>query len=91
LGLLHHGSIIGLGVISALLVGQVFQGGEITLLLVLLAIFVPLAAVLTWAESWMAHDLAYRLLAEMRIDMYNKLDPLAPAYMVWYDAVPETW
>jgi ATP-binding cassette, subfamily B, bacterial len=36
----------------------------------------------TWAESWMAHDLAYRLLAEMRIDMYYKLEPLAPAYMV---------
>ena len=29
----------------------------------------------------MAHDLAFRLLAEMRIDMYDKLDPLAPAYL----------
>ena len=29
----------------------------------------------------MAHDLAYRLLAEMRVDVYRKLDPLAPAYM----------
>ena len=46
-------------------------------------IFVPLAAFFTWAESWMAHDLAYRLRAEMRVDVYNKLEPLAPAYMVW--------
>ena len=30
----------------------------------------------------MAHDLAFRLLAEMRVDMYEKLDPLAPAYLV---------
>ena len=26
--------------------------------------------------------MAYRLLAEMRLDLYNKLDPLAPAYLV---------
>jgi len=82
LGLLHHSSIIGLSVISALLVGQVIMGGDLTVLLVLLGVFVPLAAFFTWAESWVAHDLAYRLLAEMRVDVYNKLDPLTPAYMV---------
>ena len=82
LGLAQHGSIIGIGAISALLVGQVITGGELGLLLILLGIFVPLAALFTWLESWMAHDLAYRLLAEMRIDIYDKLDPLAPAYMV---------
>lgn len=82
LGLAHHGAVIGLGVISALLVGQVVTGGGLALLLALLGGFVPLAAFFTWAESWMAHDLAYRLLAEMRVDVYNKLDPLAPAYMV---------
>ena len=26
--------------------------------------------------------MAYRLLAEMRIDIYNRLEPLAPAYLV---------
>jgi ATP-binding cassette subfamily C protein CydCD len=82
LGLAHHGSIIGLGVVSALLVGQVITGGQIGTLLAVLAVFVLLVPFFTWAESWMAHDLAYRLLAEMRIDMYYKLEPLAPAYMV---------
>ena len=82
LGLGHHGSIIGLAVISALLVGQVITGGGLTLLLVLLGVFVPLVAFFTWAESWRSHDLAYRLLAEMRLDLYTKLDPLAPAYLV---------
>ncbi|MCH7737116.1 MAG: thiol reductant ABC exporter subunit CydC [Chloroflexi bacterium] len=82
LGLAHHSSIIGISVISALLVGQVITGGELTVLLWLLGVFVPLAALFTWAESWVAHDLAYRLLAEMRVDVYNKLDPLTPAYMV---------
>ena len=82
LGVAHHGSVIGLAVIGALLVGQVVTGGSLTLLLVLLGVFVPLVGFFTWAESWQAHDMAYRLLNEMRIDMYRKLDPLAPAYMV---------
>ncbi|MFQ5934312.1 MAG: ABC transporter ATP-binding protein, partial [Dehalococcoidia bacterium] len=82
LGIAHHGSVIGLGVVSALTVGQVFRGGDLTVYLVLLATFAPLAAFFQWAESWLAHDLAYKLLAEMRIDMYRKLDPLAPAYLV---------
>ncbi len=82
LGLGHHGSVIGMGVVSALLVGQVITGGGLTLLLALLGAAVLLVAFFTWAESWMAHDLAYRLLAEMRVDMYNKLDPLAPAYLL---------
>jgi ATP-binding cassette subfamily C protein CydCD len=82
LGLAHHSTVIGLSVISALLVGQVITGGDLNVLLWLLGVFVPLAAFFTWAESWVAHDLAYRLLAEMRVDVYNKLDPLTPAYMV---------
>ena len=71
LGLAHHGSIIGTGVIGALLVGQVITGGDLTLLIILLGVFVPMVGLFTWAESWMAHDLAYRLLAEMRVDIYD--------------------
>ena len=82
LGIAHHGSIIGLGVVSALLVGQVFRGGDLTLYLILLGVFAPLTAFFTWAEGWLSHDLAYRLLAEMRIDMYRKMDSIAPAYLV---------
>ena len=81
LGLGHQGSIIGLGVISALLVGQVLTGGGITLLLILLGVVVPLVGFFTWSESWASHYIAFRLLAEMRVDLYNKLDPLAPAYL----------
>ena len=81
LGVAHHGTAIGVAVVSALLVGQVITGGDLTLLLILLAVLTPLAAFFIWTESWVAHDLAYRLLAEMRVDVYRKLDPLAPAYM----------
>ena len=81
LGVAHHGTAIGVGVVSALLVGQVITGGDLTLMLILLGVLTPLAALFLWTESWVAHDLAYRLLAEMRVDVYRKLDPLAPAYL----------
>ncbi|HEX3245000.1 MAG TPA: thiol reductant ABC exporter subunit CydC, partial [Chloroflexota bacterium] len=81
-GLAHHASIIGLGAASALLVGAVATGQSIQGWLTVLAIMVVLSALLTWAETWFAHDLAYMLLAEMRIDAYNTLEPLAPAYLV---------
>ena len=42
----------------------------------------PVAATLHWLESWLAHDMAYRLLAEMRIALFAKLDRLAPAYLL---------
>ena len=42
----------------------------------------PLAGLLHWLESWLAHAMAYQLLAEMRIDLFRKLDALAPAYLL---------
>ena len=82
LGLLYHASTIALGATSALLVVEVFQGGDYVPYLLALAVLAPLSALTRWGESWASHDLAFRLLAEMRIDMYEALEPLAPAYLV---------
>src|SRR6266487_2185679 len=70
LGLGQAVSVVGLAVVSALVVGRVARGEEIGPLLAALGLLVLISAVLTWTESWVAHDLAYRLLAEMRIAMY---------------------
>ena len=82
LGLLHHGSVIVLGAVSALLVGAVFRDEPLNTLLILVCVLAPLSALLFFLETWQAHDMAYRLLGKMRIDLYDKLEPLAPAYMV---------
>ena len=82
LGPLHALSQVALGVVSAVLVAQVTTGGDLTPWLWALAILVPITAVLRWLDSWISHDLAYRLLAELRIRLYGLLDPLAPAYLV---------
>jgi ATP-binding cassette, subfamily B, bacterial len=73
---------IGVGILGALAVAAVKTGAPFAWLLIALALAAPLAGILHWIESWLAHDIAYRLLAELRIDLYRKLDALAPAYLV---------
>ena len=81
-GIVRVAALIGVGVASALTVAAVKQGEPFTQYLVVLAVIAPLAGVLHWLESWFAHDMAFRMLAEMRIALYEKLDRLAPAYLV---------
>ncbi len=75
-------AFIGIGVVSALAVRAVKTGEPFVDLLILLAVMAPIAGVFHWLESWIAHDMAFRLLAQMRIALFEKLDRLAPAYMV---------
>jgi ATP-binding cassette subfamily C protein CydCD len=68
-------------VLSALIVRAVKGGEPFGGLVAALAVVAPLAGALHWVESWLAHDMAYRLLTDMRLDMFRKLDALAPAYL----------
>ena len=81
-GVTRVAALIGVGVLSALIVAAVRRGESFDGLLVALAVTAPLAGILHWFESWVAHDMAFRMLAEMRISLYEKLDALAPAYLV---------
>ena len=75
-------ALIGVGVISGLVVAAVKAGEPFDEMLIWLAVVAPLAGILHWLESWIAHDMAFRLLAEMRIALFAKLDSLAPAYLL---------
>src|SRR5262249_27323768 len=79
LGVARVTALIGVGALSALAVRAVTHGGSPSLLLVTLAVVAPLAGALHWVESWLAHDVAYRLLTDMRLEVFRKLDALAPA------------
>jgi ATP-binding cassette subfamily C protein CydCD len=81
-GVLRVIAFIGVGVLSALIVLALKNHQPWTGLAIGLAVIAPLSGVLHWLESWLAHDMAFRLLAEMRIDAFRKLDALAPAYLV---------
>jgi ATP-binding cassette subfamily C protein CydCD len=81
LGIVRVIALIGVGVLGALAVRAVRHGEPSGALLLGLAVVAPLAGILHWIESWLAHDVAYRLLADMRIAAFRKLDALAPAYL----------
>jgi len=82
LGVLRVCALIGVGVLSALVVAAVKAGAPFGGLLIGLAVVAPLAGLLHWLESWIAHDMAFRLLAEMRVALFDKLVKLAPAYLL---------
>ncbi len=81
-GILRVIAFIGVGVIGALLLGAVRNHTPTAGLVTALLIVAPLAGVLHWLESWISHAMAYALLAEMRIQLFRKLDALAPAYLL---------
>ena len=81
LGVARVVALIGVGVVSALIVLALKRGEPFGGLLVALAAVAPLAGVLHWLESWFAHDMAFRLLTYMRLEIFKTLDALAPAYM----------
>ena len=82
LGIARVLAFIGVGVLSALMILAVKNGETFSGLLTALFIVAPLAGILHWLESWLAHNMAYKLLGDMRIDMFKKLDTLAPAYLL---------
>jgi ABC-type multidrug transport system fused ATPase/permease subunit len=75
-------AFIAVGILGALIVAAVRGGTHYDGLLLALIIVAPLAGLLHGLESGLAHDMAYRLLADMRIALFAKLDALAPAYLL---------
>jgi len=81
LGVARVAALIGVGLLSALVVRAVSRGERTGPLLLALLVVAPAAGVLHWLESWLAHDMAYRLLADMRLRFFRKLVALGPAYL----------
>ncbi|GAB2897447.1 ABC transporter ATP-binding protein/permease [Paralcaligenes ginsengisoli] len=75
-------AFIGVSVLSAAIIVQLKNGMPYGALLAALFAAAVAAALLHWIESWLAHAIAYRLLAELRIALYDKLEALAPSYLL---------
>ncbi|BBK42524.1 ABC transporter [Allostella vacuolata] len=75
-------ALIGVSTLSAVTVAAVRTGSPFGAYLCWMAALVPLAAFLQWNESWRSHDMAYRLLARIRVDLYRALEERAPAYLL---------
>ena len=84
-GVLNQGATIAAAALGAYMVGQVATGAtaaDLRTPAVALGGAVVLRAVMAWAEMWVAHDLAYRILAELRGHLYAALERLAPGYLI---------
>ena len=81
-GVVRVACLIGVAVLSALAVAALKRGEDFTPWLYALYAAAPAAGILHWVESWLAHDMAFRMLAQMRIDLYRKIDALAPAWLL---------
>src|SRR3546814_10373167 len=81
-GVWRGAAFIGGAVWGALVIARLKDGEPFNGLLAGLFVAAVAAAALHWLESWLAHAIAYQLLAEMRIALYQKLETLAPAYLL---------
>ncbi|HUA76898.1 MAG TPA: ABC transporter ATP-binding protein, partial [Acetobacteraceae bacterium] len=82
LGIGRVASFIGVSALGALVIAAVRVHGPIFVLIGLLLAAAPITALCHWLESTLAHEMAYELLAEMRIDLFAVLERLAPAYLL---------
>src|SRR5262249_6662387 len=80
-GIARVAAIIAVGVLSALVVRAVKQDAPFGALLVALAVAAPLAGLLHWLEAWLAPDIAFPLLNDMRLAPFQKLHAPAPPYL----------
>ncbi|SDH03471.1 ATP-binding cassette, subfamily B/ATP-binding cassette, subfamily C, CydCD [Sinosporangium album] len=85
-GLLSHGFGVASAALGAWLVGEAVTGASpadaLTTPVVLLLATVVAAALARWWQMWVAHDLAYRLLADLRIRLFDGLERRAPGYLL---------
>ncbi|MEM9656184.1 MAG: ABC transporter ATP-binding protein [Actinomycetota bacterium] len=76
---------IAVAAVAAWVTGQVAFGAEAAYLTPWVFALVALAltkGALVWIESWVAHDMAFRVMAGLRADVYEGLDRLAPAWLL---------
>ena len=80
-GILRVLTYIGIGIFSALIVWALKSEQSFQPFVIGLCFSATFTGILHWLESWLAHDMAFRLLADLRIAAFRKIDRLAPAYL----------
>jgi len=87
LSALTVGTNTGLLAVSALLISRAALHppiGELMVLIVGVRFFGISRAVFRYLERHFAHDLTFRILKKLRVWFYERIEPLAPAYLTGY-------
>lgn len=84
-GTLHHLLAIAAPALGAYLVGLAVVGGkpeQIVPYLPGLAVLVFVRAAMYYSDMWFAHEVAFRLLVDFRVKIYNAVERVAPVYLL---------
>lgn len=71
--------------LCAYMVGLALKGmllDKVKPLMILLCVCVILRALMSYAEMWFSHDVAYKILAELRIMLYDAVERVSPAILL---------
>ncbi|MEW5954434.1 MAG: ABC transporter ATP-binding protein [Bacillota bacterium] len=84
-GTLHHLFAIISTAMAAYLVGLAAMGAEKEHILPLLpgvALLVILRVIMYFSDMWVAHEVAFRILVELRVKIYQAVERVSPAYLL---------
>jgi ABC-type multidrug transport system fused ATPase/permease subunit len=82
---LKHATTISAAGIAAYMVSLSMRGAlqpRFNTLFALLCISIVLKALMYYGEMWFGHDVAYQVLKDFRISLYDKIEAIAPAYLL---------
>lgn len=81
--LLKQAAILGTVALTSYIVGIAIDGrlyGSPAAWLGVLSICIVLRAVLNYGEMWFAHDVAFRVIRNFRLELFHKISEISPAY-----------
>ena len=82
---IKHVATIGAAALASYMVGLAMVGQlkeEFGTLFAYLCLCILLRALMFYGEMWFGHDVAYRVLKDFRIKLYEKIDKISPAFQL---------
>ncbi len=84
-GILKHGSTIGAAALSAYMVGLALEGlflEQATSLIAWTSVCIAIRIVMYYAEMYIAHDVAFKILVDFRIALFQAVERVSPSILL---------
>lgn len=84
-GVLHHLFSIAISVLCAYIVGLALEGDLLEYarpLIIALSLSICMRVIMYFMEMWLAHDVAFKVLADFRIMLYKAIEHVSPALLL---------
>lgn len=84
-GIGHQLSIVAVSVLGAYLVGLAVEGRllvQLPRLLVFFILWIALRVTFYFLEMWLSHDVAFKVLADFRVRLFEAIERISPAVLL---------